>query len=170
MTHTYSVSGMTCSGCAATVKKSLTSVPNVNDVQIDLSKGVASITMSQHVPFTKLQESLSAYPSYQISEGLNPAKSLNLVNPDRGMWTDLNVWKRASFNTLNCLIGCSIGDFAMVIYLQAYFPSTSMTAQMILATIAGLITSILLETVLLHSREKLSLKLAIRTAFSMILP
>ncbi len=169
MTHTYSVSGMTCSGCATTVKKSLTSVPNVNEVQIDLSKGVASVTMSQHVPFTKLQESLSAYPSYQISEGLNPAKSLNPENPDPGMWADLNIWKRASFNTLNCLIGCSIGDFAMVIYLQAYFPSTSMTAQMILATIAGLITSILLETVLLHWRESFSWNFAFRTALSMSL-
>lgn len=169
MTHTYSVSGMTCSGCAATVKKSLTSVLNVNDVQIELSKGVASITMSQHVPFTKLQESLSAYPSYQILEGINPAQSLSLVNPDPGMWADLNIWKRASFNTLNCLIGCSIGDFAMVIFLQAYFPSTSMTVQMILATIAGLITSILLETVLLHWRENFSWTFAFRTALSMSL-
>ena len=40
MTHTYSVSGMTCSGCANTVKKALEVVPNVDEVQIDLAKGV----------------------------------------------------------------------------------------------------------------------------------
>jgi copper chaperone CopZ len=169
MNHTYSVSGMTCNGCATTVKKSLTGVPNVSDVQIDLAQGIASVTMSQHVPFAKLQEALSAYPSYQISEDINPVKSPNSVKPESGMWTDINVWGRASLNTLNCLIGCSIGDFAMVIFLQAYFPAVSMTTQMILATITGLITSILLETILLHWRESFSWNFAFRMALSMSL-
>jgi copper chaperone CopZ len=169
MTLTYSISGMTCSGCANTVKKSLAATPNVNDVQIDLVQGTASITMSQHIPFVKLQEALGAYPSYKISEEINPVKSANLVNPAPSMWTDINIWGRASLNTLNCLIGCSIGDFAMVIFLQAYYPTVSMTAQMILATIAGLITSILLETILLHWRENFSWGFAFRTALSMSL-
>ena len=68
MTQTYLVSGMTCSGCANTVKKSLASVANVIDVQIDLAKGTANITMSQRIPFEKLQESLKLFPSYKISE------------------------------------------------------------------------------------------------------
>jgi len=167
MTHTYSVSGMTCSGCAATVKKLLAAVPNVSNVQIDLAQGTASVTMSHHVPFNQLSESLRAYPSYQISEGINPVKPL-MVSKD-SFWMDTKIWRRASLNTLNCLVGCSIGDFAMVIFLQAYFPSVSMTAQMILATIAGLITSILLETILLHWRESFSWGFAFRTALSMSL-
>ena len=76
-------------------------------------------------------------------------------------------WKRASFNTLNCLIGCSIGDFGMIIFLQAYYPKTTMLWQMILATIAGLMTSITLETIILRSREKFDWALALKTAFSM---
>lgn len=167
MTHTYSVSGMTCSGCAATVKKSLAAVPNVSDVQIDLAQGTASVTMSHHVPFNQLSESLRAYPSYQISEDINSVKP-SMVSKD-SFWMDTKIWRRASLNTLNCLVGCSIGDFAMVIFLQAYFPSVSMTAQMILATIAGLITSILLETILLHWRESFSWGFAFRTALSMSL-
>ena len=157
MTHTYSVSGMTCSGCAATVKKSLEAVPNVNDVQIDLTKGIADITMAHQVTFANLQEALAPYPSYKISDGINnnPVQSLNLTNPDT-FWNDFTIWRHASLNTLNCLVGCSIGDFFMVIYLQAYFPDTSMTIQMVLATIAGLITSIFLETILLHWRESFS--------------
>lgn len=167
MTHTYLVSGMTCSGCAATVKKTLEAVPNVNEVQIDLTKGVASITMAHHVPFAQLAQALRNYPSYKISEeGTSGAASTNLP---LAFWTDKSIWSRASLNTLNCLIGCSIGDFAMVIFLQAYFPSTSMTAQMVLATIAGLITSIILETVLLHWREKFAWSFAFRTALSMSL-
>jgi len=155
---------MTCSGCASAVKKTLEAVPNVDQVQIDLVKGVAEVTMSHHVPFKQLVQALSNYPSYQISEeGAVPQ------NSSAAFWTDNNVWGRASLNTLNCLIGCSIGDFAMVIFLQGYFPEVSMTAQMVLATIAGLITSIILETVLLHLREKFSWSFAFRTALSMSL-
>jgi copper chaperone CopZ len=91
------------------------------------------------------------------------------VLPTTQFWGDNGVWKRASFNTLNCLIGCSIGDFAMIIFLQAYYPQTSMFAQMILATLLGLITSVLLETSILHYREKMvwgaSLKMALSMSF-----
>lgn len=167
MTHTYSVSGMTCSGCASTVKKTLEAVPNVNDVQIDLAKGQANITMSHHVPFAQLAQALGSYPSYRISE--DSQGSTVPQNPSPIFWTDTNIWQRASVNTLNCLIGCSIGDFAMVIFLQAYFPSVSMSVQMVLATIAGLITSIILETALLHWREKFAWSFAFRTALSMSL-
>lgn len=86
---------------------------------------------------------------------------------NRGFWKNKRNWKRASFNTLNCLIGCSIGDFGMIIYLQAYYPETSMMWQMILAIIAGLTTSILLESIILKTREKFNWSLAIKTAFSM---
>ncbi len=82
-------------------------------------------------------------------------------------WFDSLKWKRASFNTLNCLIGCSIGDFGMVFFLQAYYPATPLTLQMTLAIIAGLCTSILLETVILKSREHFTWLLAFKTAFGM---
>ena len=82
-------------------------------------------------------------------------------------WTDQNIWQRAGFNTLNCLIGCSIGDFGTVIFLQAFYPHTSMTVQMLLATVAGLCTSVALETVILKVREQFDWKNALQTAFSM---
>ena len=28
------------------------------------------------------------------------------------------VWKRAAYNTTRCLVGCSLGDFTMMFYLQ----------------------------------------------------
>jgi hypothetical protein len=82
-------------------------------------------------------------------------------------WDDARIWKRASQNTLNCLIGCSIGDFGMIIYLQAFHPQTPMLITIILAMSAGLVTSILFETALLHWREHFPLKTAVATAFSM---
>ena len=162
MKHTYSVTGMTCSGCAETVKRTLSNVSNVEAVNINLENGSAEIAMTQHVPLAQFQQALASY-AYKISEG-NAVSAHSVKNT---FWNDFPVWQRASFNTLNCLIGCSIGDFAMVIFLQRFYPSTSMTLQMILATVAGLITSIMLETVLLKTREKFSWALALQTAFSM---
>ncbi|HYG16008.1 MAG TPA: DUF4396 domain-containing protein [Bacteroidia bacterium] len=89
------------------------------------------------------------------------------VLPANPFWTDSSVWKRASFNTFSCLIGCSIGDFAMIIFLQAYYPGTPMMTQMVLAIVAGLFTSVLLETTLMRYRERLSWGLALKMAFSM---
>lgn len=84
-----------------------------------------------------------------------------------GFWSDRSKWNRASFNTLNCLIGCSIGDFGMVFFLQAFYPSTPIMWQMVLAIIAGLCTSILLETIILKTREHFSWSFALKTAFGM---
>ena len=37
-------------------------------------------------------------------------------------WTDKKSWIKASKNTLNCLIGCSIGDFGTIICFQVFWP------------------------------------------------
>ena len=36
---------------------------------------------------------------------------MDAFEAEGGLWTDLDVWRRSGKNTLNCLIGCSIGDF-----------------------------------------------------------
>jgi copper chaperone CopZ len=68
MTHTYNISGMTCTGCEAKVKKLLTAVKGVKQVDIDLTKHQATIQMEKHVPTTALQGALKDYPKYQLSE------------------------------------------------------------------------------------------------------
>jgi copper chaperone CopZ len=68
MTHTYEISGMTCSGCEAKVKNLLGKVNGVTDVQINLEKGEASISMSHHVSTTHLQGALKDYPKYQLKK------------------------------------------------------------------------------------------------------
>lgn len=155
MKHTYTVTGMTCSGCASTVQRALQKVNGVKGVNIDLQKSQAEIEMDHHVDTKFLQAGLSGY-SYSLSDS-GPV----------GFWNDNKVWTRASFNTLNCLIGCSIGDFAMIIFLQKYYPGTSMGLQMILAVIAGLATSVAFETILLRKREKFAWGAALSTALSM---
>lgn len=162
MTKTYTISGMTCSGCAATVERVLSTVKDISAVKVNLDQANAEITMTAPVSVVRLKEALQSYPSYQLSENGHTPQ----IKP-KGFWVDGNVWRRASLNTLNCLIGCSLGDFGMIILLQTYFPATSMLWQMILGTVAGLATSILFESTLLHWREKFSWRLAFQTAVSM---
>ena len=82
-------------------------------------------------------------------------------------WKDPSSWKRAGKNTFNCLIGCSIGDFSMFFYLQHYHPQLSMWIVMALAMSAGLLTSMILETVLLRLSEGFDWQRALNVAFSM---
>jgi hypothetical protein len=82
-------------------------------------------------------------------------------------WSDRKVWRVASRNTLNCLIGCMIGDLAVMIYMQAYHPHAPMLLTMGLATAAGLVTSILFESTMLRWREGFGWRAAFTTAFSM---
>ncbi len=165
MTHTYQISGMTCSGCASTVENALSKVQGVESVKVDLHQSMATVTMHHHIPVEKLKDGLTAFPSYHLSENGSHMLASKSFSP--GFWNDSKAWSRASLNTINCLIGCSIGDFGMLLYLQAFHPGTSMTIQMILAVIAGLATSILMETLLLKWREKFSWRFALQTAISM---
>lgn len=161
MKHIYKVTGMTCSGCAATVGKALQNVDGVTGVNIDLQRSEAEVEMHHHVATTALQAGLAQYPSYQLTEPGGVAITPGIA------WNDAKVWSRAGFNTLNCLIGCSIGDFAMIIFLQKFYPATSMSMQMILAVVAGLATSALFESILLRTREKFAWGAAFQTALSM---
>ncbi|MCE3278599.1 MAG: Heavy metal transport/detoxification protein [Bacteroidetes bacterium] len=68
MTHTYNVTGMTCSGCLAKVKHLLSQVDGVQSVDIDLSTGDTSITMNKHIETPTLQNALKDHPKYQLSE------------------------------------------------------------------------------------------------------
>ncbi|MBN8834320.1 MAG: cation transporter [Sphingobacteriales bacterium] len=68
MTHTYKVSGMTCTGCQAKVQSLLSGVESVNNVKIDLAKGEATIQMDKHIATSALQDALKDYPKYKLSE------------------------------------------------------------------------------------------------------
>ena len=84
-------------------------------------------------------------------------------------WKCKHTWRRASVNTLWCLLGCSIGDFGTIYFFQiTQNPwSFSVMSIMILAIINGLITSIMLETFILS--RQMDLKNAFKTAIGMSL-
>ena len=84
-------------------------------------------------------------------------------------WRCQLTWKRSAYNTMWCLIGCSIGDFGTIYFFQiTQNPwSFSVLSIMILAIINGLITSIMLETFILS--RQMDLKNAFKTAIGMSL-
>ena len=82
-------------------------------------------------------------------------------------WKVISTWTQASKNTLWCLIGCSIGDFGTIFFFQTTKIAFPMLGIMILATINGLITSIMLETFILS--RQMALNLAFKTAIGMSL-
>lgn len=112
-------------------------------------------------------------------------------------WSSRPVWKRAMVNTLRCLVGCTLGDFSAMWYLQAVHPDLGMSAIMAISSsstltmnsctwyhppdyrltegmkcvvASGVTTSLLLETTLLkYGRDRLPWPAAAKTAAGMSL-
>lgn len=82
-------------------------------------------------------------------------------------WKCKSTWMTSSYNTMWCLIGCSIGDFGTILFFQMSDFNVSALVVMSLAIINGLITSIALETLIL-SRQMI-LSVALKTALGMSL-
>ena len=64
-------------------------------------------------------------------------------------WNCSSTWKKSAKNTAWCVLGCSIGDFGTILFFQLTLIPFPVMGIMILAIINGLITSIILETVIL---------------------
>ena len=80
-------------------------------------------------------------------------------------WKCKHTWRRSANNTLWCLLGCSVGDFGTILYFQLNAINWPTISIMILAIINGLITSIILETIVLSRQMKI--KIAFKTALTM---
>lgn len=80
-------------------------------------------------------------------------------------WSCKNTWYKSAKNTLWCLFGCSIGDFGTILYFQFYQINWLTLYIMSLAIINGLITSFILETIILYNQ--MGIKKALQTAMGM---
>ncbi|MEO7922213.1 MAG: MauE/DoxX family redox-associated membrane protein [Chitinophagaceae bacterium] len=113
MTHSYKVSGMTCSGCQAKVKSLLSAVAGVKNVNIDLAKGEAEIEMDKHVKTTALQIALQDYPKYKLTENFaqNPVP---IVEEEKKTWL-------ATYKPILLIFGYIIGITLLVEYIYDGF-------------------------------------------------
>ena len=81
-------------------------------------------------------------------------------------WTCKHTWKRSAKNTGWCLSGCAIGDFGTILFFQLTQIPFPVLAIMTLAIVNGLITSIILETIVLM-KQSLNFSKAFKTAMGM---
>ena len=80
-------------------------------------------------------------------------------------WHCKNTWIKSSKNTAWCLFGCAIGDFGTILFFQINQIDFPIFGIMTLAIINGLITSIILETLILL--KQMPIVNAIKTALGM---
>ncbi len=81
-------------------------------------------------------------------------------------WKCKHTWKRSAKNTGWCLLGCAIGDLGTILFFQLSGIPWPVLAIMILAIINGLVTSIILETIILI-KQNFNFSLALKTALGM---
>ena len=81
-------------------------------------------------------------------------------------WSCKHTWKRSAKNTGWCLLGCAIGDLGTILFFQITKIPFTVLGIMTLAIINGLITSIILETIILL-RQNLDFSKAFKTALGM---
>ena len=81
-------------------------------------------------------------------------------------WNCKHTWRRSAKNTAWCLLGCAIGDFGTILFFQVTKIPFPVLGIMTLAIINGLITSIILETIILL-RQNFKFSNALKTALGM---
>ncbi len=82
-------------------------------------------------------------------------------------WTCKKTWKKSSYNTSWCLLGCAIGDLGTIAFFQYTGIPWPPLLIFSLAIINGLITSIILETIILC--RQMSFADALKTSLGMSL-
>lgn len=67
MTHTYNITGLTCSGCVAKAKSELLKLGGVTEASVQLAAPQATLHMQQPIPLETLQTVLRKAGNYHIS-------------------------------------------------------------------------------------------------------
>jgi copper chaperone CopZ len=67
MKHTYKITGMTCDNCKEKITHALKSISGITQVEIDRVKGLAEISMSEHIQTPVMQDALTGLGNYSIS-------------------------------------------------------------------------------------------------------
>ena len=81
-------------------------------------------------------------------------------------WNCKHTWRKSAKNTAWCLLGCAIGDLGTILFFQLTQIPFPVLGVMILAIINGLLTSIILETIILI-KQNFNFSQALKTALGM---
>ena len=159
-----------CSSCVAKVTPFMNELKSINKWMVDTQNADKILTIeSNNLTALALKEQITKAGFIAEPIGNHEGKYHQEKEYILPFWKDTPVWNRASKNTLNCLVGCTVGDFGMMIFLQTYYHHMNMFLMMGLAMLSGVLTSIILETFILKIREKFAWSFAFKTAVGMSL-
>jgi len=106
MTHSYTVSGITCEGCVAKVKSKLLAHPDVTAADVKLEGQKAIVTMSRHLTVDELQGAIGRDTKYIIREDETDASHRSMGREATRSWF-------ATYKPL-LLIGCFIAGVSLI--------------------------------------------------------
>ena len=87
MEHQYQITGMTCEGCKAKVRRTLEAFSEVTEANINLADGITTIKMNSHVNTAQFQSALSEKGNYTISEvHSNPMSTMTMEEEPKGFF------------------------------------------------------------------------------------
>ncbi|KAE9371053.1 hypothetical protein N431DRAFT_441097 [Stipitochalara longipes BDJ] len=125
---------------------------------------------SDYAPYALPVSALTAFARLTSNQSCtrSPKKSVSTFSPQ--FWSSSLLWKRAGVNTLRCLVGCTLGDFSMMWFLQSQHPGLGIYTIMGLSMASGIASSMSLETLLLrYGIDRLGWRAAVTTAAGMSL-
>lgn len=67
-TDTFTVTGMTCSHCVASVTEEVSEIPGVSDVEVDLASGCLSVTSGEPLDPARVEAAV-AEAGYEVAHG-----------------------------------------------------------------------------------------------------
>ncbi len=91
MTQLFTIDGMMCGACEATVKKQLTALVGVREVTVDRKKKVATLTADAPIGLSDVAEALKPYPRYKPALLTEKPVSVHVANsepPSAISWVD----------------------------------------------------------------------------------
>ena len=83
MTHTYTISGMTCKNCTARVRSELLKLRDVTSADIQLESPQATITMTSHIATDVLQNAVAKAGTYRISPAGNTMMEMSMDQTEK---------------------------------------------------------------------------------------
>ena len=87
MKHIYHITGMTCNNCVASVADALSKIDEVTQVDVNLEKSNAEISMTSHIPIEVLRSTLKS--KYSISEKQSDHDELSILSEGKTKFQQL---------------------------------------------------------------------------------
>ena len=126
MTHTYHISGITCTGCQAKTKSLLSQIEGVQNVEVEYPSGDITIQMSKHIDTPTLQAAFVNNPQYQISENtLQSTAKKDFVNEKSESKSWLETYKPillifAYISVVSAIISFTNSGFNTMLFMQVF--------------------------------------------------